>query len=212
MNPIFHGKEDKPCQRCGEIDRYTSGACRPCQKEYAAAYEKSHRDERKAASARWRKANPERAKEMHAKYRAENPGKEKASGDRWHVEHPDSVKKANAKYRAKHHGKVKEACDKWKAEHPENMRATWHKRRIQEKNAGGSFTVADIRALLKRQKEKCVVCRTDISKSYHIDHVMPLSLGGSNDIWNIQLLCPFCNLSKKNKHPIAFMQSRGFLL
>jgi 5-methylcytosine-specific restriction endonuclease McrA len=41
---------------------------------------------------------------------------------------------------------------------------------------------------------------------------MPLKAGGTNDILNIQLLCKPCNLSKGAKHPIDFMQQRGFLL
>jgi 5-methylcytosine-specific restriction endonuclease McrA len=33
-------------------------------------------------------------------------------------------------------------------------------------------------------------------QSYHIDHMIPLSRGGSNWPSNLQLLCPRCNLSK----------------
>ena len=36
---------------------------------------------------------------------------------------------------------------------------------------------------------------------YHVDHRMPLSLGGSNYPDNLQLLCPTCNLSKSATHP-----------
>lgn len=39
----------------------------------------------------------------------------------------------------------------------------------------------------------------------HIDHVMPLRLGGSNYIENIQLLCRPCNLSKGSKHPAVWL-------
>jgi hypothetical protein len=33
----------------------------------------------------------------------------------------------------------------------------------------------------------------------HIDHIRPVSLGGSNDPSNLQLLCARCNLSKYNR-------------
>jgi hypothetical protein len=33
----------------------------------------------------------------------------------------------------------------------------------------------------------------------HIDHIIPVSLGGSSDSKNLQFLCSNCNLKKKNK-------------
>jgi hypothetical protein len=32
-----------------------------------------------------------------------------------------------------------------------------------------------------------------------IDHINPLSLGGGDELSNLQLLCPKCNRSKKNR-------------
>lgn len=59
---------------------------------------------------------------------------------------------------------------------------------------------------------KCVVCKVSIKNKYHVDHIMPLALGGEHKKENIQLLCPSCNLSKHAKHPVDFMRQRGFLL
>jgi len=41
---------------------------------------------------------------------------------------------------------------------------------------------------------------------------MPLALGGKNEDWNIQLLRAECNSRKGAKHPIVYMQEKGFLL
>jgi len=41
---------------------------------------------------------------------------------------------------------------------------------------------------------------------------MPLALGGANADDNIQLLRSTCNQQKHAKHPVDFMQQKGFLL
>jgi 5-methylcytosine-specific restriction endonuclease McrA len=43
-----------------------------------------------------------------------------------------------------------------------------------------------------------------LAKGYHVDHRVPLSRGDSNDISNIVLACPHCNLSKGAKLPEDF--------
>lgn len=87
-----------------------------------------------------------------------------------------------------------------------------HFRRSQKKKNGGRFTATQVSALYQAQRGLCVSCRGKLGDSYHRDHVVPLSLGGSNDISNIQLLCEFCNLSKGAKDPIVWAQEHGRLL
>jgi hypothetical protein len=92
-------------------------------------------------------------------------------------------------------------------------RAQNHVRRARVAGGGGSYTEADVEALLKRQKGKCAHpwCRTAIVDSYHIDHIVALSSGGSNWPRNLQLLCPFCNRSKHNKDQTEVARRNGFL-
>ena len=66
----------------------------------------------------------------------------------------------------------------------------------------------DIDFLLERQDGKCVVCEEDISDNrFHLDHIFPRSRGGIDDISNIQLLCPRCNLKKSNQTMEEFLYS-----
>lgn len=92
------------------------------------------------------------------------------------------------------------------------FKSKWHERRSRIKGNGGTHTSSDIQEILESQKHKCVACGVSIKSKRHIDHIIPLSKGGTNDKANIQLLCPCCNISKNDKHPIDFMQSKGFLL
>ncbi len=57
-------------------------------------------------------------------------------------------------------------------------------------------------SLRARERGKCALCGIDLvmelGDDYHIDHIVPLSKGGCNDLVNLQLLCKACNLSKSN--------------
>ena len=58
------------------------------------------------------------------------------------------------------------------------------------------------RAVFLRDKGCCAVCLKDLTgllkTDFHdaIDHIVPLNLGGINDITNFQLICRDCNLDK----------------
>lgn len=71
-----------------------------------------------------------------------------------------------------------------------------------------NFTAADIRKTLLDQQGLCwnPYCLKVIVNEYHVDHVFPVSRGGSNSKRNIQLLCPRCNLQKYDKTMEEFME------
>lgn len=53
-----------------------------------------------------------------------------------------------------------------------------------------------------RERGRCAICMKDISgllvpeKDLHIDHIVPIKNGGTNDATNLQCLCSSCNLKK----------------
>lgn len=85
----------------------------------------------------------------------------------------------------------------------------------REREKSGTITTNDVKSLLAKNN-KCYWCgiKIDIktSKSYHLDHYVPLAKGGTNTIENIVLSCCKCNLLKKAKDPIEFANSIGKLL
>ena len=44
-------------------------------------------------------------------------------------------------------------------------------------------------------------CGRSLKDGCHVDHIMPLALGGNNDLRNLQFLCPNCNIRKSKLHP-----------
>lgn len=68
-------------------------------------------------------------------------------------------------------------------------------RRHKERAAGALPHRFDIGYLLCMQDARCIYCN-EIMDKYHIDHKIPVSKGGTNELHNLQLLCPTCNMKK----------------
>lgn len=80
------------------------------------------------------------------------------------------------------------------------------------RSAEGQYSQEDIDFLFTSQKKKCVNCLISIKDGFHIDHIYPVSKGGTNWPTNLQLLCAYCNHSKHAKDPIEWAQTQGRLL
>jgi 5-methylcytosine-specific restriction endonuclease McrA len=75
-------------------------------------------------------------------------------------------------------------------------------RRARLKGNGGQITIAEYRAILATQNYRCnnYYCQADISGGKdHMDHIIPITKGGSNDRLNVQGLCSRCNIRKREK-------------
>lgn len=178
--------------------------------EKAAATAAAYRDRQRAANARYEEANKERRKIE----RAENQKKNKAKRAIRRAERKDILRDRARVWRAENPEKSRLSVGSWQAKNPEVARLCVQRRRARIAGAGGGGLSRGItKKLLTAQKGRCAVCRGELSKSgYHLDHVVPLVVGGLHADKNMQLLCPSCNHSKSARDPVEFMQSRGFLL
>ncbi len=70
------------------------------------------------------------------------------------------------------------------------------------KGRGVTRTQIDAKtAYLIRSRDNfvCQACGKNVrGKENHIDHIVPVDFGGTNELDNLQLLCKACNLGKKN--------------
>jgi 5-methylcytosine-specific restriction enzyme A len=54
--------------------------------------------------------------------------------------------------------------------------------------------------VLERDRSQCQSCgKSDQQARLHIDHIIPLAKGGTNDLSNLHTLCQDCNLSKSDR-------------
>lgn len=147
----------------------------------------------------------------NAAWYAANREKRRAVINAWNEANRDRVRATTAKWEAENPDRARERQAKWRAENREANRIIVQNRRSREN--GGNLSKGLAEKLLKLQRGKCACgCNQALGDDYHLDHIMPLALGGSNTDDNIQLLRATCNMKKNAKHPVEFMQQQGFLL
>ena len=184
----------KTCTKCGETKPFSQfhkksaskcgykPRCKACIQEESMSYYKDNRTRMNEYNKAWADANRDRNLEFKARYRDKNR---------------DCIRQKSREY---------------SAAHPEIGRNSVLNYRARKAAASGRLSNGLGNRLMSIQKGKCACCRKPISNGYHMDHIMPLKLGGTNTDDNIQLLCQTCNLQKSARHPVDFMQSKGFLI
>lgn len=122
-----------------------------------------------------------------------------------------------SRQKSEHYQKNKERIS---AEHSEYYQSNKERfieyaenRRARILGNGGQHTHKQALEILEKQKYKCINCKCDLRKvEKHKDHIIPLALGGTGNIENIQWLCQSCNCSKRHRDPIEWAQKQGRLL
>jgi 5-methylcytosine-specific restriction endonuclease McrA len=82
-------------------------------------------------------------------------------------------------------------------------------RRARKMNAEGSHTQSDIDLIYSEQEGRCFYCGITLHE-YEVDHMHPLSRGGSNNPDNLCCSCMTCNRSKADKTIPEWESIRGW--
>jgi 5-methylcytosine-specific restriction endonuclease McrA len=83
---------------------------------------------------------------------------------------------------------------------------------LTEAKKRGRHSKSDWDSLRNFFKNKCVLCGGINQKWIEKDHIIPISLGGSDSINNIQPLCQLCNQSKSNKFAKDYREIRANII
>lgn len=213
-------QETKACKKCGvekllsEYHKNKTNSdgrqlyCKTCNIELSKQYYIENKEKIKQYNIK----NRQQIIEYRKQYRIKNKEQLAKKRNQYYINNREKMLKINNQYYIDNRDKMLEQNKQWRIANPEKVIAKKINRRAMELNATGKFTADDIAQLLVLQKGKCAICHCSIKNGYHVDHIVPLSKGGSNSKENLQLLCPTCNLSKGARDPVIFMQQRGFLL
>lgn len=99
---------------------------------------------------------------------------------------------------------------RWGNANIESRRAITLRRVARRANAEGTHTAQDILDLYELQNGLCAYCGIRLFKDYHVDHVTPLFLGGSDNPDNLVCSCVRCNSSKGHKLVADWQAVRGW--
>lgn len=213
------------CLKCGceqliSEFRWNSRRCRLCRNAEMREYRANNREIVSETNKRYHEKNRERLLEKNRRYNEENREQRTEYAARYRELNPDLVKEQKRKCYERYAEKNKEYSRKWSKENPEQIRQTrrlyyrknkhiWIKtnslRKARKNNAEGFYTHEDVECLHEAQDGKCIYCEIGLEDGYHVDHLVPLSRGGSSWPENLALACPPCNQSKGNKTPEEFV-------
>lgn len=220
----------KACHKGHIAEMLTSVfGCTQCAKD---RYEQNG-DYFKEKGKRYREANKEKVAADKKAYAEKNREKllaywksvyQKVKGDRLpkmredYKENGRVITERQRAARARNPEKHRETARRYRERNPELIRSFWENRRARKVSAEGSFGKEDVDRMLESQKRKCASCYERLAKKedgqliYHIDHIQPLAKGGTNWPYNLQILCPSCNMRKSDKHPLDWAKENGKLL
>lgn len=202
----------KTCHR--EVNKNNTHVWYENNKEHVSEYGKQYRADNAEEIAVYNKGyywdNVERERQrIRTKYKIRLP-LILIYNKKYCLDHVDHIREQRSKRRRErlmndlnYHIRVRASSKKGKA-----------KRRALMANAEGTHTQADLLQMYEDQGGHCAYCGIgifwDIPKDIHVEHILPLSRGGSNWPDNLCLTCADCNLSKNDKTPEEWALVRGW--
>jgi 5-methylcytosine-specific restriction endonuclease McrA len=166
-------------------------------RQYSAEYAKRFPDREKARKRAWYQENKDKIKEQARKRAAE------CRAAYTEAEQEQERRARRMRYFANRETELERQRDYDKA----NSKAKWIRVRNRTllKKTAGSHTLVEIAQMVRDQEGACAYCGKEFGDRYHVDHMMPLSRGGTNDWTNLAITCVFCNLSKHTQTAEEFI-------
>ena len=182
------------CKQGHIANRFVSdGHCVYCNKEKSLKFARLNPEKHRQWRRRWEAQNRIKLRLKQKQYRERNllhvQGLNAKAAYRWHKKNPEKARLVNKA---------------WKSRNRIAVRAWESARRARIATVGGKYTPQDVEHLKIIQKGECYWCKQPFGEMFHVDHVWPISKGGSNGRENIALACPSCNCKKYNKTPMEF--------
>lgn len=183
--------------KCGTGNRYLRGECKKCRDAYVQEWCDRNRPKRRKIVKRYDDAN----RDKQRAWRLQNADYLKSYFRRYYAENRDRVQAKNRAWYEANRDRVRKYKQMWQKVNRHKIVASGNRRRALIRASKGNHTPEDIALIYTSQRGLCWWCGCNVGETYHVDHRIPLSRGGSNAPDNLVISCPACNQSKYNKLP-----------
>lgn len=152
-----------------------------------------------------------RCKDCHhaltKKYRETRKAEIYARDQEWRKANPEKIREYNRRSKERNPEGLAENTRRWQRNNPDRVREFSHRRRTRKKN-NGIYKITQ-RELDRLYASPCAYCGS--RENITLDHVVPISKGGTHGVGNIVPACRFCNFSKRDRLLIEWRiwKSRG---
>jgi len=175
--------------------KYCSVRCRGKaeRKKYKGKYSKRYRE-------RHREKIRQYNQEYYQKHKEEIKKKRQKYWRERYLKMREKIIQRMREYTERNREKVREINRKAQARYRKTEKGRWSKRVYEYRKRNpkiGKIDKKQWEEKLKRLGGKCQMCGS--TEDITIDHIIPLSKGGTNHIDNLQPLCRRCNSRKQNK-------------
>jgi len=216
-------KKNCATPECENSKAYDTPYCKECNSERARNYYQRNKEKVRQRATKYyyenkadvlvrRKKhyelNRESVLEAQAVFRQTDRHKENVS--RWREVNRESIAAHREAYRQENKQSIREYQKEWRKRNKEHIRSYERRRRALKLRVRAEvYTVQDV---LGAYGTNCHICQVavDLSaprlvglpgweKGLHLDHVIPLALGGSDSLNNVKPSHALCNLKKHTK-------------
>ena len=199
-----------PCKSGHLSKRYTrNSSCQRCEIDRAAAWQRENPELHAVHVKKWDTENQDVRERINAKFRLVHREEINAKALAKRNENPEAARLRFREYYAENRVDLIQKRLAYAKANPATVNAIVNKRRAKKMGAEGYYDGKEVAILLEIQSGLCL-CGADISAGNHtVDHYIPLSRGGSNNLANLQLLCRPCNAQKGVKTMDEWLELRG---
>ena len=168
-------------------------------KEYNKKYYQANKDKIINRVKEYKKNNKDKIKEQQRQYYEKNRDNEIKRVTLYRINNIDKIKEYKKEYRKNNKDYFKAYSKAYRKNNKDYFKAAYHKYRTKKVNNGGYYTKEQYNYMLEYFDYKCAYSGKCIKSNLHIDHIIPISKGGTSYIWNLIPSTPSANLSKNNR-------------